>query len=287
MIERYQLRYFLAVVDAGSFSRAASQVNVAQPTLSVGVSKLEAALGAKLFLRNSQRVHLTDAGVRLLAHARVIEGEFATLDQKVLAQRPQRTLRLGVLSTVPGRLVAKVIAANQAAAAPDSLEIVDGGERDLIGRLQRRRIDLALTIVRAAEARFAHEILFTEGYRIAAPGGHRRLDQEVVAGESLANETMIVRRQCEVLSDTSRYFTERGVRPRFSYRSTNDDRVLQMVQAGLGITVMPESYRPESETWPRLAGFDHQRRIGLLFADVALATDESSSLLVALRTLRR
>jgi len=70
MIERYLLRYFLAVVDNGNFSRAAQQVNVAQPTLSVGIAKLEKALGVPLFERTNRRVHLTDAGAQLLAHAR-------------------------------------------------------------------------------------------------------------------------------------------------------------------------------------------------------------------------
>lgn len=287
MIERYQLRYFLAVVDAGSFSRAAVQVNVTQPTLSVGIGKLEAALGAKLFLRNAHRVHLTEAGVRLLSHARVIENEFSGLDQKLAAPRAVRTARLGVLSTIPSPVIAQVVAGNLASPAPDLVEIVEGSERDLVGRLQRGRIDLALSIVRTGETRFAVEPLYSEGYRVAAPAGHASLGQEVVAAESLASETMIVRRHCELLSETSRHFTERGVRPRFSYRSTNDDRVLRMVDAGLGITVMPETYAPPALNWPRLAGFDHRREIGLLSVTPILALDDDSSLLRALRTLRR
>src|SRR3546814_1920653 len=70
MIDRYLLRYFLAVVDTGSFSKAAAQANVTQPTLSVGIGKLERLIGATLFHRTSRRVHLTEAGSRLLPHAR-------------------------------------------------------------------------------------------------------------------------------------------------------------------------------------------------------------------------
>ena len=73
MIERYLLRYFLAVVDQGNFSRAAAHCLVSQPTLSVGIAKLEQAVGAPLFLRSNQRVELTEAGSRLLSHARRIE----------------------------------------------------------------------------------------------------------------------------------------------------------------------------------------------------------------------
>ena len=59
MIDRYHLRYFLAVIDQGNFSRAAEACNVSQPTLSVGVAKLEKALGRPLFRRTNRRVELT------------------------------------------------------------------------------------------------------------------------------------------------------------------------------------------------------------------------------------
>ena len=66
MIERYLIRYFLAVVEHGNFSRAAAMCHVAQPTLSVGIAKLEALLDRALFTRTNQRVEMTDAGSRFL-----------------------------------------------------------------------------------------------------------------------------------------------------------------------------------------------------------------------------
>ena len=63
MMERYLLRYFLAVVDHGSFNRAASACNVSQPTLSVGIAKLERSLGTPLFVRAGQRTQRCRASV--------------------------------------------------------------------------------------------------------------------------------------------------------------------------------------------------------------------------------
>ena len=100
MIDRYLLRYFLAVVDTGSFSKGAAQVNVTQPTLSVGIAKLEKLCGATLFHRTSQRVHLTEAGSRLVAHARRIENDF-NLAIKSVAGTSSQILRVGILSTIP------------------------------------------------------------------------------------------------------------------------------------------------------------------------------------------
>ena len=64
-MDRYLLRYFLAIVETGNFSRAAARENVAQPTLSAGIAKLEGQLQARLFDRTNRRVHLTQAGSRL------------------------------------------------------------------------------------------------------------------------------------------------------------------------------------------------------------------------------
>ena len=284
MIDRYQLRYFLAVVEAGNFSRAAVQVNVTQPTLSVGIAKLEAGLGAKLFLRNSQRVHLTEPGVRFLAHARAIEREFSHLEG--ISARPsanQPVIRLGVLTSLPTRLLEAIVGRNQAAAEPLPIEIVEGSERDLVGRLQRRRIDLALTLIRPDSARFRQAPLFSEGYALAMAESHPLAGAASLEAEALSDSVMIVRRHCEALAETSRHFTERGVRPRFSFRTTNDERALAMVRAGLGVTVMPESFREPGVVRPALEGFELRRTIGLLLPEEGASGPPENPLIGTIR----
>ena len=265
MIERYLLRYFLAVVDHGNFSRAAAECGVSQPTLSVGVAKLEEALRAKLFFRTNQRVQLTEAGTRFLAHARRIEREFNLAIQAMdgsAAQGPM--LRLGVLSSIPGALVASAFARAGAQAAA-GIELLYATERELLSGLARGRLDVALGLVGRGAERFAEEPLREEGYSVVAPATHPLAARGTVNAEELAGETMIVRRHCEVLSETSRFFVERGVRPHFALRSTNDERVMQMVCAGLGVTVMPVSYRAPDMAHLHMAGFDFRRTLGLQF----------------------
>lgn len=266
MIDRYQLRYFLAVVDHGNFSRAAERCNVSQPTLSVGIAKLERFLGSTLFLRSSQRIELTAAGSRFLLHARRIESEFNEALQAMTDIGPSAApLRIGVLRSVPGALLARAAAAMRTADPAAQVELVEGSERELNGHVARGRVDCALTLVRRGGDRFLEEPLFEEGYALALPADHPRAAEAVIAAETLADHTMIVRRHCEMLSDTSRHFIERGVRPHFAYRATNDERVLQLVAAGLGITVMPDCYIRDDVTRPKLAGFDVRRTIGLVF----------------------
>jgi LysR family hydrogen peroxide-inducible transcriptional activator len=266
MIDRYLLRYFLAVIDCGSFSKAARQSNVAQPTLSVGIGKLERLLGATLFQRTSKRVHLTEAGSRLAAHARRIESEFNLAEAAVLDMKPLRALRLGVISTFPMADLADTVRTARRNKIAERLQIVTGNERELLQRLSRGQIDSALTIVRGDSDRLASQTLFSERYALAVPGEHRLADKATITAEELSDDTMIVRRHCEVLSETSRHFTERGVRPFFAFRGTNDEQVLALVHAGLGITVMPASYTMKGVARPLLTGFDITRRMGLLFA---------------------
>lgn len=261
MLDRYLVRYFLAVVDQGNFSRAAIHCRVSQPTLSVGIAKLERLTERKLFVRSNQRVELTEAGVQFLTHARRIERAF---NDSALALASTSTnaaaLRIGILSSVPGVLVAKGY--KGASIKERQSELMFGTERELVGHLAKGRIDIALTLVDRGGNRFLEVPILSEGYALAMPCDHPLARTTSIAPEMLAGENMIVRRHCEALSETSRFFTERGVRPRLTLRSTNDERVMQMVAAGVGITVMPVSYRMEGVVRPALDGFRAMRTIG-------------------------
>ncbi len=267
MIDRYLLRYFLAIIDQGNFSRAAASCNVSQPTLSAGIAKLEASLGRPLFTRTNRRVALTEAGARLVARARRIEAEFALAEREAGAARVAGRLRIGVLASVPTRWIAAFVAAIPRGG--DEVELVEGRERELIDQLTRGRIDVALTILRGSP-RFAARSILTEPYMLALAAAHPLAAREEIAGEDLADEPMIVRRHCELLGETSRHFTARGVRPFFPARTTGDDRARALVAAGLGITVAPASFGGDGVAMRPLAEFGHARELGILAADAAL-----------------
>lgn len=263
MIDRYLLRYFLSVIDQGNFSKAAAACNVSQPTLSVGIAKLEREMGRALFHRTNKRVELTEAGARFAVHARRIEAEFAHAEREVRGTTVQPTVRLGLLPTLPGAWIEAFL--TRLHPSDGRVELVEGRERELLERLARGRIDVALTLVHG-DHRFAHEPLFREGYALALPAGHRLAGRVAIEAEELAGETMIVRRQCEMLAATSRHFTARGVRPFFAARTTSDERALALVRAGLGVTVMPEGFHAPGVARPKLADFAEVREIGLLYA---------------------
>lgn len=284
MIDRYLLRYFLAVIDNGNFSKAAAQCNVSQPTLSVGIAKLERLLERPLFHRTNRRVELTEAGVRLAVHARRIESEFNQFERSMAETPARQILRLGLLVTIPSSWIAAFASTLRERSVEARIELVEGRERELVEKLGRGRIDAALTIVREDERRFESEVLHSEGYAMALSADHPLAAEPVISAESLADSVMIVRRHCEVLGETSRHFTSRGVRPFFVARTTSDERALALVAEGMGVTVMPDGFVASGVARPRLAGFDFRRDVGILYGSHLSKPVEKENRMIA--TLR-
>lgn len=266
MIDGYLLRYFLAVAEAGNFSRAAKRVSVTQPTLSAGIAKLERQLDVRLFDRDRQSVALTPAGSRFLARARKMQAEYELALQDLKAPPEPRVLRVGILITIPSPTVEALLTEHLTCGGDEVLELLDGTERELTERLDRGRLDLALTVVRPHHTRFAPETLARERYLMVLPQTHHLAASDKIAAEELAGDRMVVRRHCEALPEISRFFTDRGVRPRFVLKTRSDQRVLSVVRSGSGIGMMPEAFADPQLRFVPVEDFNLHREVGLLFA---------------------
>src|SRR5450432_1740514 len=97
-IEIRHLRYFLAVAEAGSFSRAANRLNVSQPNVSQQMRDLEAAMRVSLFQRRGRRILLTSTGLIFQEHARAILRQLGTALEEISTEPGQMrgALHLGV-----------------------------------------------------------------------------------------------------------------------------------------------------------------------------------------------
>lgn len=266
MIDQYLLRYFLAVAETGNFSRAAQRVSVTQPTLSAGIAKLERELGARLFDRDRKGVALTPAGSRFLVRARRIAAEYEHALVELSEVTDPTLLRIGMLGTIPAPLIEGWLEQHRALESGEALEILDGSERDITERLERGRIDVALTIVRPHHARFHPEILTRERYMMVLARDHPLAGESEVLAEQLARDRMALRRHCEALPEINRFFVARGVRPRFVLKTTSDERVLAVVRTGAGVGMMPECFAEPAVRLVPVKDFELTRDIGLLHA---------------------
>lgn len=267
MIKRSHIRQFLAVVDAGSFTQAALRLRVTQPTLSTGVAELERLLSTSLFLRERRQVRLTEAGGRFLPIARELERGFRAADSfGATLHHDWPELKLGVIRSVSGDHLQDLI---QILSATFEIELIEGSDAELRAALKSGRADMILTLLRDGEQGPHILPLLDEPYVMLLPKEHYMADQAELIAEELAAEVMIARRSCEMLDATSRFFSQRGVRPRFSLRSVSDDRCVLMVAAGLGITTAPLSLACLSSVQGnivarRVREYDFRRQLGLI-----------------------
>lgn len=270
MIKRSHIRKFLAVVEAESFTQAASRIHVTQPTLSVGIADLERIVGDKLFSRDKRRARLTESGRRFLPIARELEANFRKADR--FSQRAGKRwpdLRIGMIRSVAGRIAQEI---GRRLSQSYSIELVDGSDAELRAQLANEQFDAIVTVLRTGDSAERSLALFTESYAMFVADTHPLASVEAVEPEELADEVMIARRSCEILGDTSKFFTRHGVRPNFALKSDNDERCMHMVAASVGITTAPMSLQIEGTVPIAVKGYDFSRRIGLLLPSPAPAS---------------
>ena len=155
MLDVRKLRYFAAVAQLGSFTRAAKLLHVAQPALSRQVQQLEQELGHDLFLRIGRTIRLTDAGEALLRHAKTIDRDFERLIEDMQARKgmPVGKVVFGIPPTLAESIVPPLLARIRAEYPLISIKVVEGLTPVLKEWLRRNEADLAiLSLAKAIEA---------------------------------------------------------------------------------------------------------------------------------------
>ena len=141
-----QLRYFVTIAEAGSFSKASLQLGVAQSALSHHISQMEARLGVALFSRSSKGVEQTESGSRFLDHARAILAavDAATNDVRDDAKEPGGLVRLGATLTVAPMLIEPLMARLSKIAPRISLHIEERLSPPLVQAVASGELDIAV-----------------------------------------------------------------------------------------------------------------------------------------------
>jgi LysR family nitrogen assimilation transcriptional regulator len=167
-----QLRYFLAIAEAGSFTAAARRLHVSQPALGYQVKQLEERHGLTLLERHSRGVALTPAGLILADHARRIFAEVEAAEGALAALRaaPVAALTLGVAPT-PGRALAPELVAASGSGAEARLALREGLSDELARAVSAGELDAALCYDPLGTERLEAIPLYTEDlYLVGSPG---------------------------------------------------------------------------------------------------------------------
>ena len=145
-MEFLELRYFVAVAEAGNFSRAAVKLNMTQPALSRQIRKLEDELRSSLFYRHGRGVSLTDVGRRLCETAKPILQQLADVKDEIVdnAHRPSGSVVLGVPPSIGNSLAAPLAQKFREVCPGATLRVREGFSSTLLEWIEAGRLDVAV-----------------------------------------------------------------------------------------------------------------------------------------------
>jgi LysR family hydrogen peroxide-inducible transcriptional activator len=242
-LEFHQLCYVCAVAETGSFSSAAERCNLAQPSLSQQVLKLEEDLGAKLFDRLGRSVRLTEAGRIFLPHARSIMNEMerarASVTDKCTAARG--SVAVGVIPTIAPYLMPRYTAVFTKKYPEATLRILEETTPILLRSLRDLTIDLGILALPLRDKNLKLFPLRTEPLFAVLPKNHPRAATEALALKDLRGESFVMLRDGHCFRDLSIAACSRArVTPRIAFESGRFSSLFGMVAAGIGISLVPE-----------------------------------------------
>src|ERR1700754_3060765 len=238
-----QLRSFVAVAELRHFTQAAIAVGVAQPSLSKQIHSLEAELGAPLFTRLPSEVELTPAGETLLPLAQRILADAETAHREVqnLVGLSRGRVRLGATPSLCTSLAPRVLRRFHADHPGIELRVAEGGSQELVSALSHGELDLALVVLPATGIDPALEAapILEEALVVAAAAGTVLPDPMRV--DDLRDRPLVMFRRGYNLRDDALDACRRaGFEPTFAVEGGELDAVLEFVEAGLGLAVVPE-----------------------------------------------
>ena len=241
-MELHQLRYFCAVAETGSFSRAAEHSHVSQPSLSQQILKLEAELGVRLFDRLGRSVRLTEVGKTFLprAHAVLRELEAARGDVVESKDSISGQVTVGVIPTVAPYFLPPVLAAFAKHFPKSTVIVVEEITPVLLERLRAGSIDVAVLALPVRGHEFEALPLITEPLFAALPKNHRLSRNKTVGLRELRKEPFLLLRDGHCFRENAVAACDRArVSPQVVFESGQFSSLLGLVGAGVGVSLVP------------------------------------------------
>ena len=263
-----QLRTLVAAAEAGSLSGAARRRHLTQPAVSLQMKALEEDLGARLFHRRGRGVELTAAGTALVRHARrTLQGVRAAREEVAEIMGAGRgTLRLGVTDAAATGLLPRAFVPFRRLHPGIEVSVEVGSTAPLAERLKEGELDLVLGTLPVNDPDLDAEVLHAERLLLAAPPWARG----IAVARLAAREPFIAYPR----DSTTRRLVEKAVSAAgFEIRPMMEigrpSVMVSLVEAGLGISVLPESLVEGLHAAGRLhrvhpRRFRVERRLGLM-----------------------
>ena len=242
-MEFHQLRYFVAVAEEGSFSRAAAKVRVAQPSLSQQIRKLEAEVGQPLFDRLPRSVVLTEAGRCLIDYARQILASIGDARRCVDEFKDEVAGRLavGAIPTIAPYVLPELIGKFQKHYPQVTLEIVEDVTDGITRRVEGGELDVALASTCQQSPTLRRESLGSEPLLALVPKRHPLAKKALVAMDDLKSQRFLLLHEMHCLSQqVNHLLAARRLRPEIALAGSQLGTIANMVAAAIGVSIVPQ-----------------------------------------------
>ncbi|MTI44439.1 LysR family hydrogen peroxide-inducible transcriptional activator [Roseibium hamelinense] len=239
------LRYFDSLARHGHFGRAAQACSISQPALSLQIKELEGMLGAPLVERTARQIRLTQFGTEVVERARAILRSVDELTDLARASQDRLVgrLRIGVIPTVAPYFLPDVIGRLSLHHPELEISVRETVTTRLIEDLNDGRLDTAIVALPVSEPALAEEKLFDEHFVLVRPGADA--GQPVPSPEVLTEMRLLLLEEGHCFRDQALSFCNlQSAPPREVLDASSLSTLVQMVSAGIGVTLIPEMAVP-------------------------------------------
>ncbi|MEZ5402830.1 MAG: LysR family transcriptional regulator [Bryobacteraceae bacterium] len=241
-----QLEYFCAVARTGSFTKAAEDLGIAQPSLSEQIARLEQGLGAALFERLNRRIELTPLGEAILGKAQALLEDAAALPDHFERARKgvSGPLRVGAIPTILPYFVAPLLKGFTDRYPDVDLHVREGTTAELVEQILDGTMDLAVLSLPVEGSGLVMRELFREPLYLAVPESHPLADSPKVQLRRAAKERLLILKDGHCLRDETLTVCNQA-RARFSGQFEVDQfvTIFELIRAGFGVSILPEMGR--------------------------------------------
>jgi len=240
-----QLRYFEALARHGHFGKAAEACAISQPALSMQIKEMEEVLGASLFERGARQIRLTHFGEVAAERARDILRATEELGDLARASRERLVgrLRIGVIPTVAPYLLPSVVGALTRSYPELDIHVRETVTPNLIDELDEGRLDTAIVALPVSEGTLAETALFSERFVLVRSA--REANAPMPSADSLREMRLLLLEEGHCFRDQALSFCNlQSGPPREVLDASSLSTLVQMVSAGMGVTLIPEMAVP-------------------------------------------
>ena len=243
-MEMHQIRYFLAVARTLNFTQAAEECHVAQPSLSRAIRNLEEELGGDLFRRERSLSHLTELG-RLMLPLLTQALESAQAAKTLATSYKSGTsapLRLALSHTINLALLVPGLTELVKVFPGLELKFFRGAAAEIADQLKRGDSELAVAgSLGTGWERLDAWPLFEEGYELAVNRSHPVALRNALKFDDVARLRLIARPYCEQASEIDAVLKAQGIDHKAGDHVLSDQDLVALLQANVGVSIMPES----------------------------------------------